>query len=75
MRRVGVAAVAVLAIWGVAQQASAADLALISPPPRHDRPVVEQRPHREAPGSTTPAQHEMLLSRFLRWMKENSGAR
>ncbi|MGA2125833.1 MAG: hypothetical protein ABSG76_06725 [Xanthobacteraceae bacterium] len=75
MRRVGIAAVAVLAIWGVAQLASAADLALISPPPRHDRPVVEQHPRREAPGSTTPAQHEVLLSRFLRWMKGDSGAR
>jgi hypothetical protein len=59
-----------LAIWGEGQLASAADLALTSPPPRHDRPVVEQRPHRDAPETTTPAQQDdLLFSRFLRWMK------
>jgi len=66
---VGIAALAVLAIWSVAELASAADLALISPPPRHYRPVVEQRPHRDAQEMTSPAQNEMLLNRFLRWMK------
>jgi hypothetical protein len=68
MRRVRIAGLAGLAIWGVAPLASAADLALIAPPVPHHRPVVEQRRHRDAQETSSPAQHEILLQQFLKWL-------
>ncbi len=71
MRRVGIAALAGLAILTVAQLAGAADLALVSPPPQHYRPVVEQRqPRGDAQETTSRAEHEMLLNQFLKWLHE-----
>jgi hypothetical protein len=67
MCRLRFAVLAVLAICGAAPWAPAADLALV-PLPSH-RAVVDQHRHRDADGTTGPAQHEILLQQFLKWLQ------